>query len=32
MKGFNPERRMLFFMLLAAAIFLAMYARTVLAN
>lgn len=32
MKGFNPERRMLFFMRLIAAIFLAMYVRAVLAN
>jgi len=32
MKGFNPERRMHFFMLLVAVIFLAMYARAVLSN
>jgi len=32
MKGFNPERRMLFFMLLVAGIFLAMYVGAVLAN
>lgn len=32
MKGFNPERRMHFFMLLVAAIFLAMYVGAVLAN
>jgi hypothetical protein len=32
MKGFNPERRMLFFVLLVAAILLAMYVRSVLSN
>lgn len=32
MKSFNLERRMLFFMLLVAAIFLVMYARAVLAS
>jgi|GEM_PF-1893186 len=32
MKGFNPERRMYFFMLLVAAIFLAMYVRAILSS